>query len=468
VRTLAASWSTLNGFCSNAIGCGALACICKRRHPRGVIHLPAVSVFQHRDFRLYWLARVASIFAVQMQAIAIAWLVYDRARETHDVQQSAFILGMVGLAQFVPIGVLSLFAGQAADRFDRRKIILWCFAGEAVCGVALTAYVLSGMRELWPVFAVAAFFGGVRAFMMPAQQSIVVTLVPREALPTAISWNSMAMQVATITGPVGAGYLLASAMWAPFAAMSVLLLLAIVFIAMIGPRPHEAPAVGRSLALIAEGFAYLGKNKIVLGAISLDLAAVLLGSATAMLPVYARDILHIGEDGLGHLRAAPAVGAVIVAFTLAAAPIRRHVGLWMFAGVFVFGFATIAFGLSKTFWPAFTALAVLGAGDMLSVYVRQSLIQLSTPDAMRGRVSAVSSIFISASNELGEFRGGVMARTVNAVPSVVIGGALACGIAFAWMFLFPILRKADGWEDAEQVASKTAPADAEAIAEKSA
>jgi hypothetical protein len=271
----------------------------------------------------------------------------------------------------------------------------------------------------------------------------------------------MAMQVATITGPVGAGYLLASAMWAPFAAMAALLGLAMVFVSFVGPRPHDAPAVGRSLALIAEGFAYLGKNKIVLGAISLDLAAVLLGSATAMLPVYARDILHIGEDGLGHLRAAPAVGAVIVAFFLAAKPIRRHVGYWMFGGVIAFGLATVTFGLSTTFWPAFLSLAVLGAGDMLSVYVRQSLIQLSTPDAMRGRVSAVSSVFISASNELGEFRGGAMARYVDAVPSVVIGGALAVVVAVGWIFLFPVLRRADTWDTTEQIGIKEeqAPSD---------
>jgi MFS family permease len=416
-----------------------------------VIHLPATAVFRHRNFTLFWFARIASIFAVQMQAVAIAWLVYDRARQSESIAQSAFLLGMVGLAQFVPIAVLSLFAGQAADRFDRKRIIIACFAGEAVCGVALTIYALSGMAALWPVFAIAATFGGVRAFMSPAMNSIIAALAPREDLPSVISWNSMAQQAATIVGPAGAGYLYAIHPAAPFATEAALLVAAIAFVLVSRPRMRDAAATGRSLALIAEGIAYLGKNRIVFGAISLDLMAVLLGSATAMLPAYARDVLHAGPEAFGHLRAAPAVGAVAVALVLAARPIREHVGLWMFAGVGAFGLATITFGISTVFWAAFVSLIVLGAGDMLSVYVRQSLIQLSTPDEMRGRVSAVSTVFISASNELGEFESGTMARFLGVVPSVIIGGIAACAVALSWLILFPELRKADRWETSEQI-----------------
>lgn len=416
-----------------------------------MIHLPAIAVFQHRNFTLFWLARIASVFAVQMQAVAIAWLVYDRARQTEDVMQSAFLLGMVGLAEFVPIAALSLFAGQAADRYDRKKIIMACYGGQALCGVALTIYAVSGVSVLWPVFGVAAIFGGIRAFMAPAMNSIVSALVPREDLPSAISWNSMAMQTATIVGPAGAGYLYAAVSWAPFAGMAALLGVAILLVWIAQPRMRDATATGRSLALIAEGIAYLGKNRIVFGAISLDLMAVLLGSATAMLPAYARDVLHAGPEAFGHLRAAPAIGAVTVALILAMFPIRKHVGLWMFAGVAAFGAATITFGVSTIFWTAFASLIVLGAGDMLSVYVRQSLIQLSTPDEMRGRVSAVSTVFISASNELGEFESGTMARFLGVVPSVIIGGVAACVVAVAWLFLFPELRKADRWETSEQI-----------------
>ena len=190
-----------------------------------MIHLPAIAVFRHRNFLLFWLARIASVFAVQMQAVAIAWLVYDRARQTEDVAQSAFLLGMVGLAEFVPIAALSLFAGQAADRYDRKQIIIACYGGQALCGVALTIYAISGASALWPVFGVAALFGGIRAFMAPAMNSIVSALVPREDLPSAISWNSMAMQTATIVGPAGAGFLYTWIAWAPFAGMAILLLL---------------------------------------------------------------------------------------------------------------------------------------------------------------------------------------------------------------------------------------------------
>jgi MFS family permease len=408
--------------------------------------LPAVAVLRHRDFRLLWFARVASVLAMQMQAVAIAWIVYDRARETMGVGESAFLIGMVGLVQFVPILVLSLFAGQAADRFDRKTIIRVSMALEMASALVLTWIASDRSAPMWMIFVVAALFGASRSFMAPAQSSLQPTLVPRAELPNAIAWGSLAWQGSSIAGPAVGGYLYAATPWLPFASAAGLFAFAILMVTLIRPPARLAVATGRSLRLIGEGLLYVFRNKIVLGAISLDLFAVLLGGATALLPVYARDVLHIGPDGLGHLRAAPAIGAVAVAIWLATWPMRRNTGGWMFGGVVVFGLATIVFGLSENFWLSLTALIFLGAGDMLSVYVRSSLIQLSTPDEMRGRVSAASSIFVSASNELGEFRAGSMGALIGAVPSVVAGGVAALGIAGLWAWWFPGLRKADRLE----------------------
>ena len=408
--------------------------------------LPATAVMRHRDFRLLWFARVASVLGMQMQAVAIAWIVYDRARQTMGVGEAAFLIGMIGLVQFVPILVLSLFAGQAADRFDRKTIIRAAMSLEASSAVILTWIATDPGAPMWLIFVVAAMFGASRSFMAPAQASLQPTLVPRAELPNAIAWGSLAWQGASIAGPAVGGYLYAAAPFAPFAAAGALFLTAIVLVTFIQPPERAAVASGRSLKLIGEGLVYVFRNKIVLGAISLDLFAVLLGGAVALLPVYARDVLHIGPDGLGHLRAAPAIGAVLVAIWLATWPMRRHTGVWMFGGVAAFGVATIVFGLSENFWLSMAALIVLGGGDMLSVYVRSSLIQLSTPDEMRGRVSAASSIFVSASNELGEFRAGSMGALIGAVPSVVSGGIAALGIAALWAYWFPQLRKADRLE----------------------
>ena len=408
--------------------------------------LPAAAVLRHRNFRLLWLARVAAVLAMQMQAVSIAWIVYDRARQTMGVGESAFLIGMVGLVQFIPILILSLFGGQAADRFDRKRIMMISFGAEAACAATLVWIALDPHSPLWSIFIVAAIFGVSRSFFSPAMSSLQPTLVPRVELPNAIAWGSLAWQGASIAGPALGGYLYAGAAFLPFASAGALLVVAIVLIGLIDPPPRTTIATGRSLNLIWDGLLYVRNNRIVLGAISLDLFAVLLGGAVALLPVYARDVLFIGPDGLGHLRAAPAIGAVAVAAWLASRPMRRNTGAWMFGGVAAFGLATIVFGLSQNYWISMAALAVLGAGDMLSVYVRSSLIQLSTPDEMRGRVSAASSVFVSASNELGEFRAGTMSALVGAVPSVVAGGVAALGIAALWFYWFPELRKADRLE----------------------
>jgi MFS family permease len=408
--------------------------------------LPAAAVLRHRDFRLLWIAKVASVLAMQLQAVSIAWIVYDRARLTRDEGDSLFLLGMVGLVQFVPILVLSLFGGQAADRFHRKTIMIVSFGAEALCALALVWIALSPGAPLWTIFIVAAVFGISRSFFSPAMSSLQPTLVPRAELPNAIAWGSLAWQGASIAGPALGGYLYAGAGWLPFTSAGVLLVVAMVLVAAIHEPVRAVTVTGRSLALILDGLVYVRRNPIVFGAISLDLFAVLLGGATALLPAFARDVLHIGPDGFGHLRAAPAIGAVAVALWLATWPMRRNMGVWMFGGVALFGVATIAFGLSENYWLSMVALALLGAGDMLSVYVRSSLIQLSTPDEMRGRVSAASSVFVSASNELGEFRAGSMGALIGAVPSVVVGGVAALGIAGLWAYLFPQLRRADRLE----------------------
>lgn len=404
---------------------------------------PAAEALRHRNFRLMWSARLAGALAMQMQAVALAWIVYDRARQTMDIGQSAFLIGMIGLVQFVPILILSMFAGQAADRFDRKKILLITLTLEGASALALALLALDHDAPLWPIFVVAALFGAARSFMSPAINAVQPTLVPREVLPSAIAWGSLAWQVGSIAGPALGGYLYAYAPWLPFAVAAGLFLLSIGWVAIMQMPIRIGVATGRSLRLIVEGLSYVFHNRIVLGAISLDLFAVLLGGATALLPVYARDVLFIGADGLGHLRAAPAIGAIVVAAWIAVLPMRRNNGLWMFGGVAAFAIGTIVFGLSQNYWLSMAALALLGAGDMLSIYVRLTLIQLATPDEMRGRVSAASAVFVSASNELGEFRAGTMAQFIGAVPSVVLGGVAALGIAGLWAHLFPELRKAD-------------------------
>jgi MFS family permease len=353
---------------------------------------------------------------------------------------------MVGLVQFVPILILSLFGGQAADRFHRKTIMIVSFSAEALCALALVGIALTPDSPLWTIFIVAGVFGISRSFFSPAMSSLQPTLVPRAELPNAIAWGSLAWQGSSIAGPALAGYLYAGAAWLPFASAGTLLVVSIFLIAAINEPKRAVTVTGRSLALILDGLIYVRRNPVVFGAISLDLFAVLLGGATALLPAFARDVLQIGPDGFGHLRAAPAIGAVAVALWLATWPMRRHTGKWMFGGVVLFGVATIVFGLSQNFWLSMVALALLGAGDMLSVYVRSSLIQLSTPDEMRGRVSAASSVFVSASNELGEFRAGSMGALIGAVPSVVVGGVLAVGIAGVWAYSFPQLRNADRLE----------------------
>lgn len=405
------------------------------------------SPFRFRDYRAFWAARLASTIGNTMLVVVIGFHVYEIARDPDQmnlsIEAASFWLGMIGLAQFLPLFLLVLVAGYVADRVDRRQIVRLCLATEMACAAALAALVWLGAMTLLPLFAVAVILGICRAFSGPALGSLAPNLVPPALLPSAIALNSIAWQAGAVAGPLLGGAAFALSHSLPYEASAILYAISLFAMLLIRPIPRGNAGDSHPLRAVIEGLAYVRDNKIVLGAISLDLFAVLLGGATAMLPVYARDILQVGPEGLGALRAAPALGAALTALILARRPLRRHVGVKMFACVAIFGAATMIFGLSQWMWLSLAALFVLGASDMVSVYVRSSLIQLHTPDAMRGRVSAVSGLFISASNELGEFRAGLVGAAVGPVLAVVGGGGLAVLVTGFCAWAFPSLRKAD-------------------------
>lgn len=403
----------------------------------------AASPFQYRDYRFFWAARLASTIASTMLVVVIGIHVYDVARQTMSIREASFWLGMVGLAQFLPLFLLTLVAGYVADRIDRRWIVRASLSLELLCSLALAALVWFEAVSLAPLFGVAVALGIGRAFAGPALSAFAPNLVPKELLPSAIALNSIAWQAGAVAGPLLGGAAYAASVALPYEASAGLFAIAVAAMLMIRPIPLGNAGASHPLRAVVEGLAYVRNNRIVLGAITLDLFAVLLGGATAMLPVYARDILHVGSEGLGALRAAPAVGAALTAMVLARRPLKRQVGTKMFVAVALFGLATIVFGESRVMWLSLASLFVLGAADMISVYVRSSLIQLHTPDAMRGRVSAVSGLFISASNELGEFRAGLAGAAFGPVTAVVGGGVLAVAVTGLCAWAFPALRRAD-------------------------
>ena len=392
------------------------------------------AAFRHGAFLRYWASRFLTTFATQVVSVAVGWQIYDLTRDPFD-------LGLVGIIQFVPSLILVLITGAAADRFGRRLIMGLTSFLEAACALALIVLTLRGMEGPAPIFAVLAVFGIARAFFAPASGALVANLVPAEDFANAIAWNSSAWQTATIVGPVAGGLLYGASPEAAYATAAVLMLAAGLLVLAI-PKPAQHSATERpTLDTLFAGFGYIWREKIVLGAISLDLFAVLLSGASALLPVYARDILQLGPWGLGMLRAAPSFGAIFVALWLAAHPIRDNAGVLMFCAVLLFGALTCLFGFSTAGWLSILALALLGAADMVSVYIRETLIQLWTPDALRGRVNAVNMLFVGASNELGEFRAGMMAAAIGTVPAVVFGGVGAVVVGALWAWLFPELRK---------------------------
>ncbi len=404
---------------------------------------PPMSPFAFRDYRLFWGAKFASTLAQTMSVVVIGWQVYDLARLTMAPREAAFRLGMVGLAQFAPLFILSPVTGYIADRLDRRWIARAALALELACAAMLARGTSTHMMTLTGLFAVAALLGVARAFAGPSLSALAPNLVPRAILPRAIALNSIAWQVGAIVGPTLGGYLYGAAAALPYTVATVMLGISLSALLFVRPVPRPAPNPQGPLTQITNGLRYVRDNRVVLGAISLDLFAVILGGATALLPVYARDILHVGASGLGNLRAAPAIGSAIVALFFARRSLGRGVGMKMFLSVGVFGAANIVFGLSTNFALSLVALAIAGAADMVSVYVRQSLIQIHTPDAMRGRVASVSGLFISASNELGEFETGVVAFAIGPVAAAVAGGIGAVIVAGLWARGFPELRTAD-------------------------
>ena len=392
----------------------------------------------------FWAARLAAVFAYQMQGVAVGWQIYA-------LTGSVFDLGLVGLAQFLPSVALLLVVGHVADRYDRRRIVGLCQLIEGGAAVLLAVLSATGRISEQAIFGLIAVIGAARAFEMPTQQTLLPSLVPARLLSRAVAANATAGQTAIVLGPALGGLLYIAGPATVYGLCAALFLVASGLSASLRIERRPPQRDPPTLATLFAGIAFIRRQRALLGAISLDLFAVLLGGAAALFPVYARDILHTGPWGLGLLRSAPAVGALGAAVWLAHHPLQRRAGPMMFGGVAAFGIATIVFGLSRSFALSLAALVVLGASDMISVVVRQSLVQLRTPDAMRGRVSAVNSMFIGASNQLGEFESGVTAAWFGTVPSVVIGGIGTLLVAVLWMRLFRELARVDSIDARESI-----------------
>lgn len=392
------------------------------------------SAFRHSAYSRYFLSRFCTSLGAQVVSVSVGWQIYD-------LTQNAALLGWIGLVQFLPALVLVVVTGVTADRFGRRNVMGLAVFIEMGCALTILGLAVTGrFNPVW-VLAALTVFGVARAFYSPASSSLAVNLVPREDFPNAVGWITASWQLASILGPVLGGLLYGIGAPVAYGTAVALFLFAGAVILTV-PKPAQRSArEPTTLSTLLGGFSYVWKEKVVLGAISLDLFAVLLGGAVALLPVYARDILDLGPSGLGLLRAAPGVGAVVMIGIITAFPIRDHAGIILFVCVALFGLATMVFGASTLAWVSIFALALVGAFDMVSVYIREVLLQLWTPDEVRGRVSAVNSVFLGASNELGEARAGFMAHYLGAVFTVVAGGAAAIGIAAAWAFLFPGIRK---------------------------
>ena len=395
-----------------------------------------LGVLRNRNLSFYLSARFLGTLAVQMQSVAVGWQVYQ-------ITGSLFDLGLIGLAQFAPFLVLILWAGHVADRHDRRKIIVLCMLVQLLVSALLLTFTFSGSKVVWPVFAVLVLFGSARAFMMPASQAVLRNLVPDKDFGQAVALSSSTFHVAVIAGPVLGGLLYVFGPTFVYTVSAVLLTVSVILMASAKSAPQAKSTKPASWHTLLEGLRFVWSRPIVLGAISLDLFAVLFGGATALLPAYAHDVLHAGPTALGWLRTAPGAGAALCSVLLAFFPIRRHVGAWMFGGVALFGLATLTLGFTDRFPLALGALFVLGAGDMVSVYVRHLLVQYETPDEIRGRVSAVNSVFIGASNELGEFESGITAGWFGLVRAILLGGAATLAVTGLWAVLFPVLSKMD-------------------------
>ncbi|HWK41498.1 MAG TPA: MFS transporter [Croceibacterium sp.] len=403
------------------------------------------SPLQIADYRRFWLARFLATFATLSMVVLIGYQTYDIARGDYgmDKPAAAFMLGLLGLAQFLPLFLLTPVAGWAADRFDRRRVVLFANLIDTAIAVMLALLTHAGALNLPIIFALAAAHGAARVFNGPALSAIAPNIVPPRLLPKAIALSSIAWQAGTVIGPAAGGFLFAHTESLPYFLSAIMLVASGLLISMVRPvRAIQAGPARNPLKQIAEGFHFVWHERFLLGCISLDLFAVLLGGATAMLPVFARDILQVGPEGLGIMRGVPAVGAALVALWLSFRPFENNVGVKMLWSVVIFGAATAIFAVSRNFVLSLAMLALLGAADMVSVFVRNSLIQLNTPDDKRGRVSAISGLAISASNELGELRAGLVAGVIGVTGAVAFGGIGAIFVTAIWAWIFPELRKA--------------------------
>jgi len=394
--------------------------------------------FTYPDFSLYQLARFLIVAGLEMQSVAVGWQIYEITKRPLD-------LGLVGLAQFSPGILLFLATGHAADTFNRRKLLMTCYAGFGVCSALLLFYALSGLRTVLPMYAIVVLLGVVRSFNNPASRSLLPQIIPEEHLQNAVAWNSSVNQGGTILGPSLGGliYAVAKGPAAVYTTSMLAALGAVFLMAQIKLHIKARPREPLSLKSVLAGLRYIGKTKIILGSISLDLFAVLLGGAIALLPVFASEVLRTGPWGLGLLRASPAIGAGSMALLLAHRPFRSRAGLTMLWCVGGFGAFTILFGISRSLALSMIALILVGSMDMVSVVVRSTLVQLATPDEMRGRVSAVEMIFIGASNEIGQFESGITAQWFGAVPAVIMGGVGTLLVTALWAWNFPELRRVE-------------------------
>jgi len=396
----------------------------------------AAGLTANRNFVLFILSRLANVMGTQIVTVAVGWHVYLATGDPLD-------LGLVGLAQFAPALALFLVAGLAADRYDRRGIIVVCNAAHVAAAALLLAHALAGAAAVWPVFAILVLHGSARSFYFTASQAILPNIVAPAQFPKAVAWSSSVNKAAQLAGPAAGGLLVAAIDEWVYLAGLAMFAVAGASAGLIAVRLSVRPREPFGLAKVMGGFAFVWRRKIVLGAISIDLLAVLFGGVMGLMPVYARDILHVGADGLGIMRAMPAFGSLLVGLALTRIASPRNMGPTFFVALAIFGLSVVIFGLSKVYWLSLAALAVYGAADMVSVYIRLTLVQLATPDEMRGRVSAVNAVAINASNELGDFRAGAMAAMVGTVPAVVVGGVATLAVTALWARLFPDMRRID-------------------------
>jgi MFS family permease len=399
--------------------------------PRG-----GFAAFRHRDFTIYWFAQLCQLVPMQMMAVAIGWQVYEITSNPLD-------LGLIGLAEFLPVPLLVLLAGHAADRFERRFVIQLSDGARALMALALLKITSDGAGAVWPFYVLALAMGVTRAFGAPAGRAMLPDLVPLKDLSNAVAWRSSGFQASFVVGPALGGVLYAGMPESVYGVAALLLAASVLMMFLLRPHPVAVAAESPDWASLVAGIILIKRKPLLLGAISLDLFAVLLGGVTALLPIFARDILDVGVVGLGVLRLAPAVGAIVMAVTLAYFPLQRGVGRTLYLGVAIFGLATIVFALSTSFVLSLAALAVLGAADLVSVIVRSTVVPLATPDHMRGRVTAVEMVFIGASNELGMFESGLLAWLIGTVPAALLGGIGTLLVVLLWIRLFPDLYKVD-------------------------